>query len=199
MNAGIGAVELWAAKQALDTAKKMKGDESAVIAVADKWRRAAERIRRAENSLSESWNSLSPDWSGGGYNAYRWHMTRNARIAEANSDALLAAGEALLDLALQVVSAYNAAVDLTTLAAGRIEPALGGMGWTSNKKDDKPTITNALIDYVEAVNKLDNDLRTAVAGQKVGLAKFASSLSKLNEPSILPKNATNPKVWISGA
>ncbi|MFC6878238.1 MULTISPECIES: hypothetical protein [Actinomadura] len=195
VNIGIGVVEILGAKKALDAAAKMKGDENAVIAVADKWRAAGENVLDAEEPLSASWNSLSADWEGGAYSAYRWHMTRNGKVAEDNGTALFAAEAALLDLSLQVANAYNLAVDLTTLAASRIEPALGGFGWTSNKKDDKPTITKALLDYVEAINKVDTSLRTAVTTQKVGLARFTSELSKLREPGHFPENATNPKRW----
>ncbi|MFF0519353.1 hypothetical protein ACQPZ8_09420 [Actinomadura nitritigenes] len=195
MDAGIAAVEVWGAKKALDAAQKMKGDESAVIAVADEWRRAADSLTSTEQFLSKSWNDLTADWQGGAYEAFRWHMTRNATVASTNAEALAAAGEALLDLSLQVANAYNMAVDLTTLAAGRIEPALGGIRFMSNKKTDKPTITNALLDYVEAINKVDTNLRMAVDSQKVGLAKFASALVKLNTPGTFPANATNPKRW----
>ncbi|TDD76532.1 hypothetical protein [Actinomadura rubrisoli] len=189
-------MEILGAKKALEAAQKIKGNENAVIAVADKWRSAGENVMNAEEPLATSWNSLTADWQGGAFEAYRWHMTRNGAVADANAAALFAAETALLDLSLQVANAYNLAVDLTTLAASRIQPALGGIGWTSNKKDDKPTIAKALADYVEAINKVDTSLRTAIVTQKVGLAKFASELSKLKRPGHFPENATNPKRWV---
>lgn len=191
-------VEVLGAKKALDAAKKMKGNENAVIAVCEKWRTAGDALKDAEEPLNRSWNSLTADWSGGAYSAFRWHMSRNAEVAKENGLALLAAEDALLNLSLEVANAYNSAVDLTTLAASRIEPALGGIGWISNKKDDKPTIAKALVDYVEAVNKVDTSLRTAVAAQKVGLAKFATELARLRSPSKLEGNVTNPRRWIPG-
>jgi hypothetical protein len=195
VDAGIAVVEVLGAKKALDTARLMKGDENAVIAVAAKWREAAKKVNNAEEPLNRSWNSLTADWEGGAYEAYRWHMTRNAKVADDNATALYAAEGALLDLSLQVANAYNLAVDLTTLAASRIGPALGGVGFISNKPDDKPTIAKALVDYVDAINKVDTSLRTAIVTQKVGLAKFASELSKLKQPGAFPERAENRKGW----
>jgi hypothetical protein len=77
-------------------------------------------------------------------------MQRNAQVSVDNASALLGAELALLDLSIQVANAYNLAVDLTTLAASMIEPALGRVGLTSTTNDDKPAISNALVDYVRS-------------------------------------------------
>lgn len=173
-----------------------EGDEDAVISVSDKWRQAAQKLYKAEAPLNRSWNSLTADWEGGAYEAFHNHMQRNAQVSVDNASALLGAELALLDLSIQVANAYNLAVDLTTLAASMIEPALGRVGLTSTTNDDKPAISNALVDYVRSINKVDTDLRTALTTQKVGLAKFTSELSKLKPPGIFPTNAENPKRWV---
>ncbi|MFC0037597.1 WXG100 family type VII secretion target [Actinomadura rayongensis] len=193
---GISTVEVLGAKKALDAAKRMKGDPEAILRVADKWRAAAQSVKDAEEPLFNAWNSLTADWTGGAYDAFRWHMTRNASVADLNAASLFAAEGALLDLALEVTNAYNLAVDLTTLAAGRIEPALSGLTWTSNKKADKPTISRALLDYVEAVNKVDTSLRTTLMTTKVGLARFKAELSKFRSPAEFPDGAGDPKRWL---
>jgi hypothetical protein len=196
INKGMGVVDVLGAKKALETAKLMKGNEDAVIEVADKWSEAAARLMAVEQPMSDSWNSLTADWEGGAYDAFVNHMRRNAKIAQDNSTALLAAENALLDLSLAVANSYNLAVDLTTLAASHIESALGHSGLISKMDPDKPAITDALLNYVEAINKVDTDLRTALTTQKVGLAKFAGALTQLNLPGEFPENAENPKRWI---
>ncbi|WP_433179468.1 hypothetical protein [Actinoallomurus sp. CA-150999] len=173
----------------------MKGDANGVIAVAEKWRKAAQNINDCENPLFTSSNSLASDWAGTAYVAFDKLMTRNIQVVSGNATALLAAEMALLDLSVQVTNTYNSAVDLTTLAASRIQPALGGIGITKTKSDDKPTILNALTDYVTAINEADTKLRAAINSQKVGLAKFANALTKLNVPAEMSSGTENPKHW----
>jgi uncharacterized protein YukE len=191
---GINVVEMAAARKALETARKMKGDPDAVRAVAEKWRAAGQQVSDAKSPLHLSWADLLADWEGGAYDAFKENMSYNAQVAHENGTAILDAERDLLDLSLMVTNAYNKAVSLTTMAAEQIEPALGNI--FTGKKDDKRTITNALLGYVSAIGEAENSLRSAVSEQKAGLGRFATNLAKLQPPAEFPTNAENPKRWI---
>jgi hypothetical protein len=195
VDTGIAIAEIAAGYKALQGAQQLKGDEDAVIEAADMWRKAGEEMLHAEKPLGESWRRLTADWEGGAYDAFRWHMTANAKVAEDNSTALFNASNALLDLAVKVTDAYNRSVDLVIFAAERIEPAMGGIGLTSNDDPDKPTISAAVTDFIKAYYNVESALRTSITEEKVGLAKVAIEVSKLKEPSEFPPNATDPGKW----
>ena len=195
VRSGVFAVNVFGALQAISTARKMKGDAGAVLTVAEKWRAAAGKINDCEKPLFMSYDSLTADWSGSAYTAYEKLMTRNSTVATGNAIALLAAETALLDLSIQVTNAYNSAVDLMTLAASKIQPALGSVGLTHTKADDKPTIAKALGEFVAAINEQDTKLRAAVNNQKVGLAKLANALTSLKSPAEVPSNVEDPHHW----
>ncbi|GAA4618874.1 hypothetical protein GCM10023195_85110 [Actinoallomurus liliacearum] len=125
IRAGVFVVNIMGGLTAIETAKKMKGDANAVLTAAEKWREAALKLSDCENPLFLASNALQSDWSGPAYSAFDKLMGRNMQVAGGNAAALLGAEMALLDLSVQVTNTYNSAVDLTTLAASRIQPALG--------------------------------------------------------------------------
>jgi hypothetical protein len=191
---GLSVVYVADASDALWIAWQLKGKPEAVIASVDQWLKAAEKIDESEQAMAASRDDLKGLWSGPAFEAFSGYMDRNIGAATQNRDALIAAAGHLVDMYIQVITAYNEALNQVIQAGIRIDSLVGL--WVGNEnQQQKEGIRQALITLATNVITRENTLRSTLGGYRASLARVKAEQVRLKQPNDIPPAARDRDRW----
>jgi uncharacterized protein YukE len=179
---------------ALWTAWQLKGKPETVLRSVDIWLQAAEKIDKSEKSLSASRDNLRGLWSGPAFEAFSGYMDRNIAATNQNKDALIAAAGFLVDIYLQVIAAYNEAVNQVVTAGIKLESIIGFLPGNENPAE-KADIRQTLVTFATNIVTRHNTLRYTLAGYSANLARVKAEQVRLKTPNDIPPAVKDRGKW----
>lgn len=182
-------------RSAIDTARKMKPNEAAIIRTAKKWYNASEKVDSSRSALTNSWNNLGTYWGGHAYTAFTNYMQNDAIPAcDRNESTLFEIGNALVDL-------YNAAANEYADAVANIGETLSRSNPLKHKANEDDTspeyheLYDIVVGFVAHIQDKKAEIIKFTATFQSAMAELSGRAMQIKPPGALPSGAGDKSKW----
>ncbi|GAA0961230.1 hypothetical protein [Actinocorallia libanotica] len=182
------------AVEMLRHAKKLGGRPEKVLEAVDAWHDAAKKIDDAAQNMFSSFNDLGTYWEGPAYGTYKDFMTNNIKIADKDFDALVAAGENIIEMYRHVVQACvdrNQAIAKAAIAIGN------NVGYIFGNENNEETlaIRVALENFAIEYSGIKGTLTTTLSNYQASIKSLKGTTLSVSPPGGFPPSVRDRSKW----